>query len=256
MVDGLDKLREAFAGLSHEYAVIGGCACDLILSNDGIEFRNTRDVDMVVCISGEGEAFIRALRGMLNDGGYKVWHDKERNPHFFRFLNEDNPSYPWMIELFMKHSIAGDLITGHLAKIRLEEPIYSLSAILLDDDYFHLVENNLTMYQGVSVPIAEVLMLLKMKAYLNLKESREQGKEIASDDIRKHQNDVLRLLAVADKKSKLAVSDNVFSDVKLFLSDLNIDENHLRMMGVPGISGKEAKEIIRNMYVSENLPLS
>lgn len=252
MVDGLDKLREAFAGLSHEYAVIGGCACDLILSDDGIEFRNTRDVDMVVCISGEGEAFIRALRGLLNDGGYKVWHDKERNPNFFRFVNEQNLAYPWMIELFTKHSMVGDSITGHLAKIRLEEPIYSLSAILLDDDYFRLVENNLTMVRGVSVPIAEVLMLLKMKAYLNLKESREQGKKIASDDIRKHRNDVLRLLAVANTKSKLAVSDNVLRDVELYLSDLNIDENHLRMMGVPGFSVEEVKMIIQNMYVPES----
>ena len=253
MVNGLDKLIAAFAGLEHEYAIIGGCACDLILASDGIKFRNTRDVDMVICISGEGEAFIRALQGLLNDGGYKVWHDKERNPNFYRFVNEQNLAYPWMIELFTKHSMVGDSITGHLAKISLkDEPIYSLSAILLDDDYFRLVENNLTIVRGVSVPIAEVLMLLKMKAYLNLKESREQGKKIASDDIRKHRNDVMRLLAVANTKSKLAVSDNVFSDVKLFLSDLNIDENHLRMMGVPGFSVDEVKEIIQNMYVPES----
>ena len=253
MVDGLDKLVTAFAGLEHEYAIIGGCACDLILSDVGIKFRNTRDVDMIICISSESEAFIKAFQGLLRDGEYKVWYDKEKNKHFFRFVNDHDHSYPVMIELFSKNPMVGESIIRHLAKISLkDEPIYSLSAILLDDDYFHLVENNLTMYQGVSVPIAEVLMLLKMKAYLNLKESREQGKEIASDDISKHRNDVMRLLAVANTKSKLAVSDNVFSDVKLFLSDLNIDENHLRMMGVPGFSVDEVKEIIQNMYVPES----
>ena len=253
MVDGLDKLVTAFAGLEHEYAIIGGCACDLILAADGIKFRNTRDVDMIICISSESETFIKAFQGLLKDGEYKVWYDKEKNKHFFRFVNDHNRSYPVMIELFSKNPMVGESIISHLVKISLkDEPIYSLSAILLDDDYFRLVENNLTMYQGISVPIAEVLMLLKMKAYLNLKESREQGKEIASDDIRKHRNDVMRLLAVAKTNSKLAVSDNVFRDVELFLSDLNIDENRLRMMGVPGFSVEEVKMIIQNMYVPES----
>ena len=102
MVDGLDKLVTAFAGLEHEYAIIGGCACDLILSDVGIKFRNTKDVDMIICISSESEVFINAFQGLLKDGEYKAWYDKENNPHFFRFVNAHDCSYPVMIELFQR----------------------------------------------------------------------------------------------------------------------------------------------------------
>ena len=50
MVTGIDKFREYFAGHEDQYAIIGGAACDLLLDAAGIQFRVTKDIDMVLCV--------------------------------------------------------------------------------------------------------------------------------------------------------------------------------------------------------------
>ncbi|KII32681.1 MULTISPECIES: hypothetical protein [Pseudomonas] len=48
MVKGLDTFREAFAGHAERYVLIGGVAASLALEEAGIEFRSTRDLDIVL----------------------------------------------------------------------------------------------------------------------------------------------------------------------------------------------------------------
>ena len=50
MVKGLDTFREAFAGHADRYVLIGGVAASLTLEEAGIEFRSTRDLDIVLII--------------------------------------------------------------------------------------------------------------------------------------------------------------------------------------------------------------
>lgn len=50
MVQGLELLRERFAGFEDCYTVIGGTACDIIMENVGIDYRRTKDIDMVLLI--------------------------------------------------------------------------------------------------------------------------------------------------------------------------------------------------------------
>lgn len=40
-VHGIELFKERFAGLKGQYALIGGSACDLIFSSQGLEFRAT-----------------------------------------------------------------------------------------------------------------------------------------------------------------------------------------------------------------------
>ena len=61
MVKGLETFREHFANFTDCYLIIGGTACDLALTEAGLEFRATKDIDVVLCletIDAEfGEAF-------------------------------------------------------------------------------------------------------------------------------------------------------------------------------------------------------
>jgi len=50
MVVGIDRFREYFAGYEDRNAIIGGTACDLLFNAAGIDFRATRDIDMVLCV--------------------------------------------------------------------------------------------------------------------------------------------------------------------------------------------------------------
>src|SRR5690348_8881985 len=57
MVTGINKFREYFAGHEDQYAIIGGAACDLLFDAAGIQFRVTKDIDMVLCVEVVDVAF-------------------------------------------------------------------------------------------------------------------------------------------------------------------------------------------------------
>jgi len=50
MVKGLDKFKEYFKDFSENYIIIGGTACDLWLSENELDFRATKDIDLIIVI--------------------------------------------------------------------------------------------------------------------------------------------------------------------------------------------------------------
>lgn len=48
MVKGIEKFREAFSVFSENYVIIGGTACDAVLSKTMVEPRATVDIDMIL----------------------------------------------------------------------------------------------------------------------------------------------------------------------------------------------------------------
>lgn len=50
MVSGFTKFKERFQGFENQYVIIGGTACDLIMENEELPFRATKDVDIVLIV--------------------------------------------------------------------------------------------------------------------------------------------------------------------------------------------------------------
>ena len=50
MVNGFTKFKEKFQGFEKQYVVIGGTACDLIMENEELPFRATKDIDIVLIV--------------------------------------------------------------------------------------------------------------------------------------------------------------------------------------------------------------
>ena len=50
MVTGFTKFKEKFQGFEDQYVVIGGTACDLLMENEDMTFRATKDVDIVLIV--------------------------------------------------------------------------------------------------------------------------------------------------------------------------------------------------------------
>ena len=48
MVIGVDRFRSHFASHEHQYVLIGGAACELIMDEVGLDFRATKDLDIVL----------------------------------------------------------------------------------------------------------------------------------------------------------------------------------------------------------------
>ena len=50
MVTGFTKFKEKFQGFEEQYVVIGGTVCDLLMENEDMSFRATKDVDIVLIV--------------------------------------------------------------------------------------------------------------------------------------------------------------------------------------------------------------
>ena len=47
MVNGFTKFKEKFQSFENQYVIIGGTACDLIMENEELPFRATKDIDRI-----------------------------------------------------------------------------------------------------------------------------------------------------------------------------------------------------------------
>ena len=50
MVKGLDTFQKYFKDYEEQYVLIGGTACDILFESNEVNFRATRDLDMVLII--------------------------------------------------------------------------------------------------------------------------------------------------------------------------------------------------------------
>ncbi len=57
MVRGIENFREWFRGYEDQYVIIGGTACDLLMTEEGLDFRATKDIDLVLIIEAVNAAF-------------------------------------------------------------------------------------------------------------------------------------------------------------------------------------------------------
>ena len=217
MVVGLDKFKEAFADFKDNYVIIGGTACDIVLSDTDMRPRATDDIDMILVVEKMTKEYGDAFWQFIKDGEYKAGKrekdDKTPTYTLYRFTTEKE-GYPVKIELLSRHSdILGKPSGFHIEPIPLSEDLSSLSAIMMDDDNYELTVANSAEQGGVRIATPTTLICLKARAYLNLLNDRANGKHVNSKDIKKHKTDVLKLIATASIPEPVAVPQSVYDSV-------------------------------------------
>ena len=50
MVEGIGSFKDKFKGFEDCYTVIGGAACDILMTEADISFRLTKDIDMILIL--------------------------------------------------------------------------------------------------------------------------------------------------------------------------------------------------------------
>ena len=130
------------------------------------------------------------------------------------------------------------------------DEVSSLSAILLNDDYYHFLLDGRTVTDGLSILDAEHIIPLKMKAWLDLKDKKAQGIHVNSRDIRKHRLDVFRLFQLVREGQRIVVPASVGADIDDFISQMQETDIRLSDIGISR-SKESILEIYRNMYVTE-----
>ncbi|WP_291123446.1 hypothetical protein [Hydrogenophaga sp.] len=225
MVRGLDIFRETFAAYADQYLLIGGTAASLTMEDAGLQFRATKDLDIVLHVEVLTPAFGAAFWQFVNAGGYQLQQVSETGkPKFYRFQKPADERYPAMIELFAR---APDGLTpaegSQLTPIPLDEAVSSLSAILLDETYYAFILAGRREMGGLSWVGEDRLIPLKAIAWLDLTKRKSQGAAIDARDIRKHLNDVLRLSQLLAPTTRIQLDPKIGSDLARFLAEVVAD---------------------------------
>ena len=234
MVRGLERFREHFAGHEASYALIGGAACDILFGEAGLPFRATRDFDIVLCVEVVSAEFGTVFADFLEAGEYQARERSTGRREFYRFHRPSDETFPAMIELFARRPGTRPFPDGaELSPIPVEEDVISLSAILLDDDYFEALKNMRRIVDDISLVDERILIPFKARAFLDLSGRKASGEEVDARHIRKHLGDVFRLVQLLPGEGELPLADSIRADLGEFLrqalSDRAFDYTALRL---------------------------
>jgi hypothetical protein len=224
VVLGLDVWRNHFKDFTNRYALVGGVACETLMTDAGLTFRATKDLDVVLLIEVLDAAFAEAFWAFVKAGGYEV-KEKSEGGNLYRFAKPATRGYPFMIELFSRAPEGFTLGEGsHLTPLPIGETVASLSAILLDEAYYTLLQANLREVEGLPLLSEAAVIPFKARAYLDLTKRHADGEKVDNKDIRKHRNDVFRLLQLLPAQDALLLPDPIRTDMQAFVSAVRADE--------------------------------
>jgi hypothetical protein len=233
MVKGLDIFIKHFSDYKDSFVLIGGTACDICLETKLLEFRPTKDLDIVLVVEALDSGFCKIFWEFVRNGGYQNKRKGTDKRIYYRFSDPENREYPSMLELFSrKPDILKIPKNQHLIPISSEDEVSSLSAILLDDDYYDFIVSSRIEINGVPVVPAPCLVLLKAKAYLNLKQQRDNGKKIDSGKITRHKHDVFRLYRGLAEQDAITAPITLQNDMHCFLEEILKDPPALKEIGL------------------------
>ena len=247
MVSGLEVFKRWFEGYSTRYVIIGGTACNLIFAEYGAPERATHDIDIVIVAEAFDRDFYNRFVEFAKAGGYQHKNKAEKY-ELYRFEKPLDSSFPPKIELLSRRpeNLAG--MEVELGRFQTIDASDSLSAILLDDDYYALIENGITEIGGFPVLSLEYLPVFKIHAWANLSDDKAAGKIISSDEINKHRRDVLRLCALFEPGTHIELVDSIKREIERFVSERPWDNNMMRNLKLT-ISPDEMAKIIRSAYL-------
>lgn len=224
MVRGLDIFRERFRPFESSFTLIGGAACDAWFTAQGLAFRATKDLDLVLMIEVLDQAFVAAMRAFIAEGQYEIRERSEGVPILYRFAKPAREDFPFMLELFSRSPEGLDLGPDQeVIPVAVEPGQHSLSAILLDDAYYGLIQTHHDQRDGLRVANATALIPLKAYAWLNLTRRKADGETVDAKNIDKHRADVFRLAATLPGEPGPELPASIAADLASFLQAFPTD---------------------------------
>ncbi|MGD6730484.1 MAG: hypothetical protein ACPKMZ_05370 [Pleomorphochaeta sp.] len=249
MVYGIETFLQYFKDYKDQYVLIGGSACDIVMQEYDIDFRTTKDLDIVLIIEMLNKSFVEKFWQFVKDGQYKNIVTNTSDNQFYRFSKPATPKFPSMMELFSRKKIDIELNCNNgLSPIHIDDNIQSLSAILLDDDYYNLLLSGKKETDNLSYLSKEMIILFKIKAYIDLKERKEKGESVDSRDIRKHRNDIFKLLILINPNIRIEIPPSIKKDLEKFLEIIPNDKPDLSALKIKGASFEDFIIILKDIY--------
>ena len=248
----VQSFKEWFRGFEDSFIVIGGTACSLIMNERGAEFRATKDVDLVLLLEVLSEDFGRRFWDYILAAGYQNRQKSTGKTRFYRFYKPALAGFPEMIELFSRRADGIALPDGaNITPIPISEDISSLSAILLNDHYYHFLREGVRKIDGFPVLDELYMIPFKAKAWLDMTERRGRGESIDRNDINKHRRDIYRLSGLISGGYKFSLPASIEKDMNAYIAAVKE-----LMDNSPPKARKEEKERIEKIAVLFGLRIS
>lgn len=261
MVRGIDTFREYFKGFEENYVIIGGTACEVHEENFAQVPRATKDIDIILVVEALSKGFVERFWSFIRLGKYQQRQkgtggtDSSRH-EYYRFMKPQVDDYPMQIELFSRNLGLIDFPTDAvITPIPTDEDLSSLSAILMDDDYYHFTVRHSTLEDGIHIADIESLVCLKSKAFLDLTERKQKGEQIDSRNILKHKKDVFRLAAMLAPDNRYQLPRHLQDDMEKFCKLVKKElpnEDFFKSAGLPGLKAEELLELLENSFTDHD----
>jgi hypothetical protein len=260
MVKGVEKFKEHFGAYKDNYVIIGGTACEVHEDAAGQNPRTTKDIDMILIVEALSHDFVAEFWRFVQAAQYEDKQvgtkGEESKQQYYRFNKPANPDYPTQVELFSRSLDVFELPANlHITPIPTDADLSSLSAILLDDDYYNYTIEHSTVEDGVHIAKVESLIALKCKAYLEMRKRKAETGEGDEKHIRKHRNDVFRLVAsIASGDQTFDLPDQLYGDVTSFVEQVALDlpdANLIKDMGLRKITPRDLLERLKVLFVKQ-----
>ena len=152
---GIERIREFLGEFKTNYVIIGGTAVNLNLNRAALNERTTKDVDIIVICEALTSDYLARFWEMIRAGGYTpaTVHvpDGTTRRVLYRFVNPTDPSFPDYIELFSR-TIDDIPVPENMHPIHIdsEDEVSSISALLLNDDYYHYAVSHSFLFQLIA----------------------------------------------------------------------------------------------------------
>lgn len=249
MVNGIQSFVEQFRDFPDCYTIIGGTACDILMSDAGLDFRATRDIDMILILEDRFPGFAERFWDYIRAGGYRCGWRNSDAVHFYRFTEPQNEGYPKQIELFSRLPDYHLEAPHDIIPIHIDDQVSSLSVILLDDNYYNFMLKGRTLIDGVNILQAAYLIPFKMYAWLNLTRQKAAGRQVNDKDLRKHKYDVFRLLQIIPPSTHIDAGETIRADIQAFLAAMEQEDLPLQQLKISMEQGS-AIRMLHTIYLS------
>jgi len=257
MVRGIAKFQDYFDSYTDNYVIIGGTACDILIEEQGFKPRTTRDIDIILVVEALTAGFVRQFWQFITDGKYEYKQQSTDGRKYYRFLKPENDDFPLQIELFARTPDVIQLPEGaHLTPIPTDDGLSSLSAILLDEDYYNYMIINSAIVNNVHLANLEALICLKAKAFLEIAERIANGSNEDRKQLSKHRTDILRLAVMLLPGSSYQLPLIIKAHLQQFINELSENMPEKAFLKEMGVGNVEVSQIIVQITKSFNLTLN
>lgn len=219
MVRGIENFRDFFKEVTDSFVILGGVACQEWFKTTHYIFRSTKNIDIFLIPGPKNGNFGKKFWDYLLLGNYSIREQSGKKKIFFRFSHPKNIDYPEKIELLSHPEIDfSPLQEIGISSLQFDRDIPNLSALFLQEDYYHLaLECRMQSSSGLPLLSPGALLTLKIRAFLDLETARGEGKTVWKSEIKKHRNDVFRLVYLLGERFENQLSQSIRADLTSFL---------------------------------------